>query len=726
MQKKERPIEKRWILRDDGTPATHAAAADVATALGVSRIMGQLLVNRGYKDPVSAKSFIQMESELLCDPLMLEDIRPAVERIRRAVKTGEHIAIYGDYDVDGVTSVCTLYHYLTSLGASVEYYIPNRSEGYGVSAGAVDMLLSRHTGLVITVDTGITAVTEVAYAKEKGLDFVITDHHECHMELPSAVAVVNPHRPDCPYPFKDLAGVGVVFKVICAYEEITTGDKKRECVARICRKYADLVAIGTIADVMPLIGENKLIVSYGLRLMEKERRPGLAALMAASNPKPEGGNRYARPEPKITSGYIGYTIAPRLNAAGRIRSATLAVELFLSATKKQAEEVAALLCEANRERQNEENRIMKEAFAKIEAEHNFENDPVIVLSADNWHQGVIGIVSSRITEKYGLPSVLISFEGCDAAHHTPEDVGKGSGRSVPGMNLVDALVYSADTLRKHGGHALAAGLSIARGDLPAFREKINEYARTHLEKEDLIPVVEADCSLAMEDLTLALAAELRMLEPFGVGNPTPAFALYGATVEEILPFGGGKHTRLLLRDGVSHVAAVYFSHEAEKLHLYPGEKIDLLFNLDINEWNGKRTLQLIVRDLRPAKRLHGGASGDKARFAEIYAGASFRREEKVVPTREDFVAVYHLVRGAVKAGVDTMPVGNMLTRLRGDGRDIGYIKLKLIFCIFKELDLVDIGEPEEDLLRFRIRLNNRKADLENSVLLRSLREREEL
>ena len=723
MAEKEQSLEKKWVLRDDGSPETRAAATEVAAALGVSRIMAKLLVNRGFRDPASAKCFLQMESELLCDPLLLKDVRPAVERIRRAVEKGEHIAIYGDYDVDGVTSVCTLYLYLTSLGASVEYYIPNRSEGYGVSAGAVDMLLSHNTGLVITVDTGITAVKEVAYAAEKGLDFVITDHHECHKELPGAVAVVNPHRPDCPYPFKELAGVGVVFKLICAYEEITTGDKKRECVARLCRRYADLVAIGTIADVMPLIGENKLIVSYGLRLMEKERRPGLAALMEAANPRPEGGSRYARPEPKITSGYIGYTIAPRLNAAGRIRSASLAVELFLAETKKQAEEVAGLLCEANRERQNEENRIMTEAFNRIEAEHDFEKNPVIVLAADNWHQGVIGIVSSRITEKYGLPSILVSFEGCDAAHHTPEDIGKGSGRSVPGMNLVEALVFSADTLLKHGGHALAAGLSVSRGALPAFREKINEYARTHLKKEDLVPVIEADCLLTMEDLNISLAAEMRMLEPFGVGNPTPVFALYGATVEEIVPVGGGKHTRLLLRDGASRVNAMYFSQQTDKLRLYPGERIDLLFTLDINEWNGKRTLQLIVKDLRPARRLHGGASGDKARFAEIYAGAPFRQEENVIPEREDFVAVYHLIRSAVKAGVDTMSVGDMLARLRGAGKNIGYIKLKMIFCIFKELDLVGIGEPEEDVLRFRIRLNSHKADLESSSLLRSLRER---
>lgn len=719
---REAPLEKRWIFRNDDSPEGVAAASAIAATLGVSRIMAQLLVSRGYRDAASAKSFINMESELLCDPLQMQDMRMAVSRIQRAVQGGEHIAIYGDYDVDGVTSVCTLYLYLKSLGADVEYYIPNRSEGYGVSRAAVDMLSSRGTTLAITVDTGITAVDEVSYAKQKGLDFVITDHHECHEVLPKAEAVVDPHRPDCAYPFKELAGVGVVFKLICAYEELTTGEKKRDCVAKLCREYADLVAIGTIADVMPLIGENKLIVSYGLRMMEKDRRPGLQALLTAATSRPETSSRFAKQEQKITSGLIGYTVAPRLNAAGRVRSASLAAELLLSETAQSAEQLANLLCEANKERQSEENRIMQQAYERIEAEHDFNNDPVIVLGADHWHQGVIGIVCSRITEKYGLPSILVSFEGEDGAPK-PDDVGKGSGRSVPGMNLVEGLIYASDTLIKHGGHALAAGLSVSRGALPAFREKINEYARTHLKKEDLIPVLEADCLLDMSDISMELASELRMLEPYGAGNPTPVFGLMGVTVEEIVPVGGGKHTRLLLREGAKRVAAIYFSQPTEELKLYPGARVELLFTLDVNEWNGKRSVQLVIKDLRPAHRADGESSSDRERLLEIERGATFRLEENVLPSREDFVAVYHLLRSLFRGGVTEMPIAEMLFRLRNSGKNIGYIKLNLIFRIFDELGLVSTEEKKEDVLCFTLRQNSRKADLESSVLLQSLRRR---
>ena len=482
MKKRNERTEKRWIVKSDSTPETEAAVLAISSALSVSKTLARLLVCRGYRTPDAARAFIRMESELLCDPFLLADIEPAIARIRRALEREERIVIYGDYDVDGVTAVSTLYLYLSSHGGNVGYYIPNRAgEGYGVSAAAIDRLHAEGASLIVTVDTGITAAEEVAYAKTIGVDVVVTDHHECRSALPAAVAVVNPHRPDCPYPFKELAGVGVVFKLICALEERLTGDSRRECVARLCRKYADLVAIGTIADVMPIKGENRLIVSYGLGIMEKSRRLGVSALISAAQGQADGAKSRYRTEPKITSGYIGYTLAPRLNAAGRLRSAEVAVELFLATDPARAREIAEELCEANRERQIEENRITTAAFEKIEAEHDFENDPVIVLSDDTWHHGVIGIVSSRVTERYGLPSILVSFEGCEG-EHKGEDVGKGSGRSVKGLNLVDALLASEDTLLKYGGHELAAGLSVSRQMLPAFRKKINDYARTHLSR----------------------------------------------------------------------------------------------------------------------------------------------------------------------------------------------------------------------------------------------------
>ncbi len=725
MKKPNEHIRKRWVLKNEYPASAEEAIGKIAETLGVSQILARLLYSRGYETPESARRFIRMESELLCDPFLLADIEPAIARIRRAIEQNERIVIYGDYDVDGVTAVSTLYLYLSSHGANVTYYIPNRAgEGYGVSRGAVDKLAAEGMELMITVDTGITAAEEVAYAASLGIDTVVTDHHECRTALPEAVAVVNPHRPDCAYPFKDLAGVGVVFKLICATEERLTGDSRRECVARMCQEYADLVAIGTIADVMPIKEENRLIVSYGLGRMEKARRVGLAALIRTVMGQSEPAKVRYKSEPKITSGYIGYTLAPRLNAAGRIRSASVAVELFLTSDYDRAKAIAEELCEANRERQVEENRITAAAFEKIEKEHDFERDPVIVLDDDSWHHGVIGIVSSRVTERYGLPSILVSFEGNEELTH-PDAVGKGSGRSIKGMNLVGALQACSDTLLKYGGHELAAGLSVTRESLPAFRAKINEYARAHLSEEALTPTLEADLALSLSDLDMDLAAELRRyLEPYGTENPLPVFALFSVMVEEIVPVGGGKHTRLLLRDGNRHVTAMYFSHAPESLDVYPGERVDLLFSLDINEWGGKRTVQLTVRDLRSAEKECRESEAEEERFREIMDGDSFTQDEDIVPDRDDFAAVYTVIRRLVRSGNDTFSMRSMRAQLFAAGYDIGQIKLRFIFSIFREMNILGIEEISKDTYRFRLKFSTTKADLEKSNILHQLRLRE--
>ena len=721
MQETKKNGRKRWFLRDQRTPEAKAAAEEIASALGLHPVVARLLVNRGYRDTESARRFLSMESELLCNPFDLTDVVKAVDRIEEAVKNGERITIYGDYDVDGVTSVCTLYLYLKSKGADVSYYIPNRTgEGYGVSVGAIRNLAEAGTRLIITVDTGITANEEVAFANSLGVDVVITDHHECRPELPHAVAVVNPHRHDCAYPFKELAGVGVVFKLICAYEERTTGEGRLRSVSRLCKEYADLVAIGTIADVMPIQGENRLIVGYGLRLMEKSRRPGFSALIAAASQRTDGSSR-TKSEVKITSGYIGYTIAPRLNAAGRIRSATLAVELFLSESAEKGMTIARELCEANRERQAEENRIMKEAYRKIEAEHDFENDSVIVLDADNWHHGVIGIVASRITEKYGLPSILVSFENGEESPKGEEDVGKGSGRSIKGMNLVEALVHCSDCLVKHGGHELAAGLSVKRGKLAEFRRKINEYARQNLSKEAMVATMEGDCELTPSDITMDLAQALQLLEPYGVSNPLPVFVMYGVTVEECMAISAGKHTRFTLGDGVRHFCAMYFSQNAAQLGLYVGDRIDVMFTLDINEWAGRRSVQLIVKDIRLCVEEANRAERDRARFDEIFAGAPIRGDEDVVPTRDDFAAVYTYIKQTVRAGESQIAHRAILAYMKRMGVNVGYIKLKFIIRVFQELNLLGIEEYSEEEYRFCLVFSPGKTDLEKSNILRRLR-----
>lgn len=718
--------EKQWILHESSAPADRAKADAIARELGISSVLARLLLSRGYADADAARTFITMESELMHSPFLMKDVERAVNRIRRAIRLHERITIYGDYDVDGVTSVCTLYLYLKRRGADVDYYIPNRAgEGYGVSCPAIKALADGGTKLIITVDTGITASAEIAYAKTLGVDVVVTDHHECRADLPEAEAVVNPHRPDCTYPFKDLAGVGVVFKLVCAYEESESGDRRAVCVRRICQEYADLVAIGTIADVMPIRDENRLIVRFGLEKMENVRRPGLSALMEAASARPDArtdGKNDKRKPIKITSSYVGYTLAPRINAAGRIRSATRAVELFLAETREVADPLAAELCEANRERQNEENRIMEEAYLRLDSDPTFAENPVIVLEADNWHHGVIGIVASRLTERYGLPSILVSFEGSDSPEHTDADIGKGSGRSIKGMNLVDALVYCAGHLVKFGGHELAAGLSVTRGELPLFREKINEYARKNLSPEAMVPTVEADILLSVSDITLAQAEELRMLEPYGTGNPTPTFVLENCYVFECQPISGGKHTRLTVGDGNNRFTAMCFSRSQSQMDIFVGDRVDLLFNLDINEYNGRRSVQLIVREIRLCREDREAAARARARFDEVWGGASFTESEGIYPTREDFAVVYNLISRSVRAGCDTMSHRSLLSRLAGTGHgDIGYIKLKIIVRVFHELNILGIEETAPENYRFELHFTTKKTDLEKSSWLHRLR-----
>ena len=720
--------EKVWITNVPDTSEANAAIDEIIRVLGVNPIIAKLLYNRGYHDPKSATSFVRMENEMLRNPFDMADMMKGVQRIKAALDANEKITVYGDYDVDGVTSVCTLYLYLKSLGANVEYYIPNRSgEGYGVSVAAIDSIKEGGTTLIITVDTGITANEEVAYAKSIGVDFLITDHHECRSDLPEASAVINPHRPDCAYPFKELAGVGVVFKLICAFEEYRSGDTRMKSTLRIIKEYADLVAIGTIADVMPIKEENRIIVKYGLNMIENTNRVGLAALIDVSSNKQDGkhNDRYDRNrrkrKTKITSSFIGFTLAPRINAAGRVRSATIAVELFLSEKYSEAVKIAEQLCSANKERQAEENKIMQEAYDKIDA-LDINKNPVIVLNADDWHHGVIGIVSSRITEKYCRPSILVSFEGNDEDTDYLGDVGKGSGRSIKGMNLVDALCYCSDHLVKFGGHELAAGLSVTREQLPLFIEKINEFARANLSEKDMVPVIEADCDMEFSDATLALADSLQLLEPYGVGNPVPQFIIRNVFVSEISGVSDNKHTRFTLTDGKTSLSAMYFSNSPSDLGVCVGDKVDILFNLGINEWQDRKSVQLIIRDIKISMSSEKQYKFNRQRFEDIKAGATFTESDGYFPEREDFVEVYKFLQNSLHSGIDTFTHKDLMTKLSSvSSRDIGYVKLKFIIMVFKEMNLLQINEFEEEKYNFKLHYTTTKKNLSKSSILKRLR-----
>ena len=720
--------EKKWsLLYIPGNEEQDAEVRKLASQLSITEVMGRLLYTRGYRTSQEVQRFFNQEESQLHDPFLMQDMKPAIERIALAIQRKERIAIYGDYDVDGVTSVSLLYLYLREYGADVGYYIPCRSrEGYGISKSAIDILKERGVELMITVDTGITAIEEIKYASTLGIDTVVTDHHECRSELPEACAVVNPHRADDSYPFKELAGVGVIFKVICAFEMnqcrqagIPTVDGLR----RVCKEYADLVAIGTIADVMPAVDENRLIVTLGLRLLENTNRLGLRALIEAS----AGGNksvdgRGVTKKRKINSTFIGFVIAPRINAAGRVSSAALAVELLLADEEEKAKLLAEQLCELNYTRQIEENRIAEQAYKKIDETFDPEKDRVIVIDDDTWQQGIVGIVSSRITERYGLPSILISFDGATRGFACGDDMGKGSGRSIKGLNLVEALADSEDLLVRFGGHELAAGLTIRRYNIENFRRKINEYAAKLMTDEMLCVCLEADCEVEMSDLSMRLAQEIDRLEPFGASNPVPNLLLCGAVLQRIIPMGGGKHTKMILeKNGVS-MSAVWFGMNSTQLPFELLDTVDVLFQLNINEYQNTTSLQMIVQDMHISPAFEKSFNAQRKRYKEIRDGAEFDPQEDVIPTRDDMAVVYTFLRREYQFKHTCFSMRRLLGMLnQGQSFRIGYAKLEMIIRIMQELHICEISEPTEDCFIFDFYFNPTKTSIDKSSILRKLK-----
>ena len=716
--------EKVWCERYVfGDAHRDAVISDMAKQLGRSELFSVLLYNRGYRSAEAAQHFLRFEEADFHDPYLLKDMDRAVERVFKAIENDEKICIYGDYDVDGVTSVSMLYLYLCELGADVSIKIPKREgEGYGVSCAAVNTLCENGISLIITVDTGITAAAEVEYGRTLGVDFVVTDHHECRSELPEACAVVNPHRPDCSYPFKELAGVGVVFKLVCACEMRRCRESGRavvEGIREVCSKYADLTALGTIADVMPIVDENRLIVSMGLKIMEDAPRPGLAALIEASSAK-KSDDAHAKKR-KITSGFIGFGIAPRINAAGRISDAAIAVRTLLASAGEEADGYAEELCAINRQRQIEENRIAEKAYEMIADLPDLDENPVIVLDSNEWQQGIIGIVSSKITERYGLPSILVSFYGSMGDEESALDDGKGSGRSIKGLNLVEALGACEDLLVKYGGHELAAGLTVKRGDLDAFRERINAYAREHLDDDAFKIKLEVDCEIDMPDVNLKFAKELQYLEPYGTGNATPLFVMRDVTVRKITYTKGGEHTRLYLEKNGMTVNAMYFSVGEGMLGFENGDLIDLLFNIDINDYKNVQSAQMIVRDARLAESYTKKATGEKKRYSELREGGKFRSDENFIPSRDDCAGVYTLLRREYRNGNSVTDVKSVQRALEQSGLAVNYVKLKYIFEIFNELQICDIAELGNDIYRFEVIFRANRTSIDKSAILRRLK-----
>ncbi len=687
---------KKWELRSDKTQ-NDPEIISLAEKIGVSPLTALLIYNRGQDTPEKAKTFLSVLSGKYYDPFLMPDMDKAVTRILAAAEKKENVVIYGDYDVDGVTSVSILYTYLKELGLSPEYYIPSRStEGYGVNNEAIKQLAEKKITLIITVDTGVTALDEVKFASSLGIDVVITDHHECLAELPEAVAVVNPRRADSEYPFCELAGVGVVYKLLCALEERRTGKSVG------VKKFIDLVAIGTVADVMPLVDENRLLVAEGLDILNSSPRMGIAALLRASSKN----DKKSKPMPKITSSVISFTIAPRINAAGRIESAEKAVKLFLCSSESDADAMADELCEINRRRQAEENRIIDEASEKIRSSFDFENNKVIVLAEENWHHGVIGIVSSRITERFAMPSILISFD--------ENNIGKGSGRSVKGINLVEALTYCSDLLIKYGGHELAAGLTVERDNFEAFKERINKFVRENASDAAGSVVVEADAYISPYDINLPQAKELLMLEPYGVANPGPMFFMKDTLVRDIIPLAE-KHTKLIVEKDGCIMTALYFGHSRDSLPVYKGDVLDIAFTMGINEFRGVTDVQMIVRDIhrQSMSEKREITDHDKIRYGEIISGGTYSRSEDILPSRDDFAQVYLHLKRRPGFRDDCLGLREIISAFGGK---IGYCKLMIILKVLEETGLISIKFASEcdENFHFGVNYVKNKIDIEKS------------
>lgn len=567
-------IDKIWNFRNK--KLNDETVNELSVKHRIPRVIAAILLNRGVKDE-DVDAYLKKSMADIVNPTLMLDMDKATDRICTAITNKEKIAVYGDYDVDGITATALLYEFLQSAGADAQYYIPDRKgEGYGINIMAVNKLYKLGTKLMITVDCGITAIGEVEFAKLQGMDVIITDHHTCKDRLPTAAAaILNPKRPDCEYPFDALAGVGVAFKLILALA-MKLGMKTSD----IFNKYVDIAALGTIADVVPLLGENRIIVDKGLKAMQNPKRPGIKAIMEVAGALRKG----------INASTIAFAIAPRLNAAGRLGTATTAVELLLTKDEERAREIAADLDAENKERQLTEQNILEEALSLIASDPNFEKKKVIVLAKEDWHHGVIGIVASRLCEMFFRPCILISHSN---------GIGKGSGRSIPNFNLFDALSECEKYLTGFGGHSVAAGLNINISDLEDFIKAINKYADDTLTEKDMIPSVNIDCPITERAVTLENAYMLSRLEPFGMSNEKPVFAMANVQVTDIASVGAdSKHLKLRVSRGGVTMNCIGFGMGALAENIACGDIINIAFHMDINHYQGTDTVQLLLKDIK--------------------------------------------------------------------------------------------------------------------------------
>lgn len=681
---------KHWM-----TAPCDVSAAQGLEAAGISPLSALVLSARGIGDSETATGFLAHDTAQLHDPMALKGMSAAVERIQQALARQETICIYGDYDVDGITATCLLTDYLRAQGGLVIPHVPDRiQEGYSLNCTTVSALAEQGVTLIITVDCGITNLEEIRFAKHLGIDVVVTDHHECKPELPAAYTVINPHQPDCSYPFPALAGVGVALKLVLA---LGGPDRQDALLAQ----YADLAAIGTVADVMALTGENRAIVTMGLAKMAVTQRVGLSMLLKESrlNEKP------------ITASFISFSIAPRINAAGRMGCPFLAVELLLTEDPLLAADLAHQLCQLNRDRQAVEQDIFSQCVTLLDQRPAL-CESAIVLAGENWHQGVVGIVAARLVERYGVPVFMICLQG---------DRGKGSCRSNGTFSLFAALEQCSDLLEGFGGHEQAAGLTIREDQIQPFRRRMCELARNAPDTGEAAATLTLDAVLPGGDLlTLENIQGLEELEPFGAGNPRPTFLLENTVLVSYSCVGGGRHTRMQVNCNGKLLDAIFFSTTPQSAALRPGLPLDLAFYPQINHFRGADTIQLLITDIR---RSLSPAMLEFRLYQRFRAGDRLTNLEllRLLPQRQDFVAIWRYLTHCAQHGPIADPPLLLSDKIaRAFGRPGGCSRTMVCLDVMQERGLIDLY-TEAEQLRITLHQVDQKVNLDDSSILHRLR-----
>lgn len=671
---------KKWCV----SPIDKELASDIAAEFDIDPFIALLLVSRGITDDEEIERFFSDEC-ILSDSYELKDMDKAVDRINEAIESGEKIAVYGDYDADGVTSTALMYLYLKKLGCDVITYIPDRNcEGYGLNLKAIKSLCESGVSLIITVDNGISAFEEANYIKSLGIDLVVTDHHKASDMIPEAVAVINPHRLDCPSSYKLWCGAGVAFKLICALSE----NRDIDCL----ELFSDIVALGTIGDVVPLVGENREIVKYGLRLINEGKNKGIRALKKVSGVD----------EKSINAASVAFSLVPRINAIGRMSHAHKAFELLMSDDSQKAEEIAQLVDKSNQDRQEIEKKIIAQAQQQLRDNPDMLCRRVLVFVGENWHGGVIGIVAARLVQQYGKPCFVITTDGENA---------KGSARSIDGFSLYDAVSSAAPLLTHYGGHILAAGFSLKSENLEAFEKAMYDYAKTI---EMPFATTQLDCRLRPEFINSDVLSVIAALEPFGAGNPQPIFGLYGMRLTSIQSIGSGKHLRLGIKKGECSLQALLFGVTAENFPYNTGDVVDLAVKLEKNEYMGQVRVSIYIKDIRMS------GTDDERYLKSVRLYEKIKTKERITPKQAQFALVdrsyvadvYRFIKtkGGWKNDIDVL-----CYRLGGDGSNA----CKVLVCIDV---LTELGIFEKKDGTVLLADTGKKVNLEDSRLLEYLRQ----